>query len=129
MQDAMKESRRIIRERKTMRVMIGMYCRAHHGASAEGLCQDCRQLHDFAMFRIDKCPFGDEKPTCANCPIHCYKPAMRQRIREIMRYAGPRMLRRHPILAIMHILDGRRDAELPDRTRRQAAAAGDVPAT
>ena len=67
---------------------------------------------DYALCRVDRCPFGAEKPTCANCPIHCYRPERREKIQQIMRYAGPRMLLRHPILAIRHLLDNRRS--IPD---------------
>jgi hypothetical protein len=95
--------------------MIAMYCRDHHRRALNGLCEDCRQLLDYAMDRIDKCPFCLSKPTCANCPIHCYKKDRREEVRAVMRYAGPRMMRRHPVLAIMHMLDGYRSAELPVR--------------
>ena len=33
---------------------------------------------------------------------------MREEVREVMRHSGPRMLRRHPLLAVAHLLDGRR---------------------
>lgn len=72
------------------------------------------------MQRIDKCPFCLNKPTCANCPVHCYKKDMREAVREAMRYAGPRMLLRHPILAILHQIDGRRVVELPARKSKPA---------
>jgi predicted amidophosphoribosyltransferase len=98
---------RIAREKKTMRAMIAMYCRAHHGSVKE-LCAACRELLDYAYCRLDRCPFGADKSTCAHCPIHCYKPAMREKVRSVMRYAGPRLLLRHPILALRHWLDGRR---------------------
>jgi hypothetical protein len=58
---------------------------------------------------VRHCPLIEDKPTCASCPVHCYKPVMRERIRAVMRYAGPRMLRRHPVLAILHLLERRRD--------------------
>ncbi len=95
--------------------MIAIYCRDHHGA--RGLCELCAALEAYALARIDKCVYGVDKPTCFNCPIHCYKRDMREAVRVVMRYAGPRMLRRHPILAIRHILDGRRQApaEIPRR--------------
>jgi len=32
---------------------------------------------------------------------------MRERVRVVMRTAGPRMIWRHPILAIRHVIDGR----------------------
>ena len=102
-------ARRLDREKRTIRVMVRMYCRAHH-APAVPLCPECAVLLDYALQRIDRCRFGPDKPTCADCPVHCYKPAMRQRIRAVMRYAGPRMLFRHPVLAILHLWDGRRRA-------------------
>ena len=64
---------------------------------------------------LDRCPFGEEKTTCARCPVHCYKPAMRERVRAVMRYAGPRMLLRHPILALQHQLDGVRHKKPPKK--------------
>jgi len=36
-----------------------------------------------------------------------------------MRYAGPRMLRRHPLLAIAHILDNFRTARHPRESSRE----------
>ncbi|MBT8485923.1 MAG: nitrous oxide-stimulated promoter family protein [Phycisphaerales bacterium] len=112
------ESRRIRREKKTVSIMIEMYCRDQHDDPATpGLCDGCRELHEHAMLRIDKCPFCLAKPTCVNCPVHCYKKDMRARIREVMAYAGPRMMRRHPILAMMHVVDGFRKVEAPSRAR------------
>ncbi len=92
------------RERHTIQVMIGIYCRGQHRPK-EALCADCRALLDYALQRIEKCPFQADKPTCANCTIHCYKPLMREQVRRVMRYAGPRMMVRHPILALRHGLD------------------------
>ena len=36
--------------------------------------------------------------------IHCYKPDMKEKMREVMRYAGPRMMWYHPIAAIKHLI-------------------------
>jgi hypothetical protein len=102
--------------------MIEMYCRARHDGRRGALCDSCTQLHDHAMQRIDKCPYCLAKPTCANCPIHCYRPDPRERIRKIMRYAGPRMLTRHPVLAVLHKLDGLRKVEKPSRAKRPTTA-------
>lgn len=98
---------RMEREFKTFQAMTTIYCRDHHGKKCE-LCPDCRELLDYAELRLDKCPFQEDKTTCANCPVHCYTPTMRERVKEIMRYAGPRMTYRHPVLALFHILDGKR---------------------
>lgn len=95
------------REKRTVEAMIRLYCRGHHDAGDE-LCPECRDLADYARTRLDRCPFREAKPTCAKCPVHCYRPDMRERIRAVMRYAGPRMLYRHPALALLHLLDGRR---------------------
>lgn len=95
---------RLERERHTIRLMIEIYCRGNHH-TAEALCGDCQALHAYAMQRVDKCPFQADKPTCAKCPIHCYKPDMRERVRRVMRYAGPRMLFLHPVLTVRHYID------------------------
>lgn len=108
---------RLERERLTMSKMVGIYCSAHHAGEA-GLCPDCAGFLDYAEVRLDKCPYGEDKPTCANCPVHCYKPQYRATAREIMRYAGPRMLLRHPLLTIAHYLDGRRRARHPRELTR-----------
>jgi hypothetical protein len=98
---------RMKRERKTVENMIKIYCRDQH--KTEGvLCQECRELAEYALLRLRNCPFQENKTTCGNCPIHCYKPHMREKIRAVMRYAGPRMIRHHPLLAIGHMIDGLR---------------------
>jgi hypothetical protein len=81
---------KIERERKTLEAMIRIFCRESHGTKGE-ICNDCAGLLAYAVKRLDKCPFGAKKPTCANCPVHCYRPDMREQIRAVMRHAGPRM--------------------------------------
>ncbi len=83
------------------------------------MCAECAEFRSYAEKRLQKCPYGEDKPTCANCPIHCYKPARRAQVRKIMRYAGPRMLLRHPVLAITHQLDGLRRAVHPRELTRE----------
>lgn len=115
-------SRHSDRERKTISKMVGIYCCDHHPAAGSAPCAACRDFLEYAETRLQKCPYGDDKPTCSNCPIHCYKPAQRARAKEVMRYAGPRMLLRHPLLAILHQLDGLRRVEHPRQlTRAQRA--------
>ena len=100
---------RIRREKRTVGAMIELYCSEEHGG-AQGMCADCGELHDYAMQRLDHCPFGEAKTTCVNCAVHCYKPEMRARVRVVMRAAGPRMIWKHPVLAVRHVLDGRKKA-------------------
>ncbi len=113
--------RRMVREKRTVEAMIGLYCRGQHGA-AHDLCAECAVLADYARLRLQKCPFQAGKTTCARCPVHCYRPEKRQQIRAVMRYAGPRMLLRHPVLALLHLLDGlRKSPLLPEKTGRLGA--------
>jgi YbgA-like uncharacterized protein len=106
------------RERATIEAMITLFCREQHRSRA-ALCAECAALATYAGQRLDNCPFHEDKPTCAKCPIHCYKPACREQIKVVMRYAGPRMLFRRPILAIRHKLAERRAA--PERPQRKTA--------
>jgi hypothetical protein len=102
--------RRLAREERTIAAMIELSCHDRHAATGGGgtLCADCAELLAYARVRLDRCRYGTEKPACSACPTHCYKPAMRERVREVMRYSGPRMLKRHPVLAVAHLVDGRR---------------------
>lgn len=96
--------KRIHREKKTLLAMLRIYCRTKHGMSAE-LCPECQNLLAYAEERIDKCPFLPEKPSCAKCTVHCYTPGRREEMRSVMRYSGPRMPLRHPLLTLLHSLD------------------------
>ena len=92
------------RELATIRVMVAMYCRDHHGRH-DPLCPRCAELMAYAERRLERCVFGDAKPTCSNCTVHCYAADRREEVRLVMRYAGPRMLLRHPVLSLFHLLD------------------------
>jgi len=113
------EEKHVARERLTIARMVDIYCAAHHDRSGARLCASCEEFMDYAELRLQKCPYGDDKPTCSNCPIHCYKPARRTQAKAIMRYAGPRMLIRHPVLTIAHKLDGFRKARHPREDTRE----------
>jgi len=92
-------------EFKTIKAMVKIYCKAFHKTEGviEHPCAECRDFLIYANEKLDRCPYGQAKPTCNKCPIHCYKPQRREQARKIMRYAGPRMLISHPILAIRHL--------------------------
>lgn len=97
-------------EKKTIAKMIRIYCRANHRDSAAGgarkgdLCPECEEMLAYALLRIEKCPFKEGKDFCSNCKVHCYEPAMREKIRVVMRYSGPRMIYHDPPMAIRHII-------------------------
>jgi hypothetical protein len=95
----------ILREKKTLEAMIKIYCRHKHEAADE-LCSECEELLKYAKLRLDKCRYQEDKTTCAKCQTHCYKTQMRESIRTVMRYSGPRMLLRHPVLTVHHAIKG-----------------------
>jgi len=98
--------------------MLRIYCRGRHGRR-RGLCPACEGLQAYAHARLTHCPFGEQKTSCAQCPVHCYKADRRAEIREVMRYAGPRMIYHHPLLALQHQLAALRSRR---KSRRQNAA-------
>ena len=89
--------------------MIALYCRKNHHTAKGNLCPQCQALHDYALQRIERCPFMETKTFCSACKVHCYKPEMREKIRAVMRFSGPRMLLYHPILAIWHLICSMRE--------------------
>lgn len=59
---------------------------------------------DYSLGRLDRCKFGNAKTKCHKCPVHCYRPDMRERIRAVMRFSGPRMILHHPLEAIRYLV-------------------------
>jgi len=102
---------RIEREAKTVKAMIQLYCKNHHGLTVMD-CDSCAELQNYAMDRLHNCPFHEGKTSCKNCPIHCYKPSVKDDIKQVMRYSGPRMMFRHPVLTIFHFIDNTRKEPL-----------------
>ncbi|HIS42003.1 MAG TPA: nitrous oxide-stimulated promoter family protein [Candidatus Limiplasma pullicola] len=96
------------REKRMVSQMIALYCRKKHHTRGD-LCPQCAALDAYAKMRADKCPFMDTKTFCSNCRIHCYKPDMRAKIREVMRFAGPRMILHHPVAAIRHVVETKKE--------------------
>ena len=111
--DVLLTTPRLRREQRTIEAMLQIWCEAHplHVRARYGeLCLGCEGLLEYASYRLFKCPYGEEKPTCKKCPIHCYTRDKREQMHEVMRFAGSRMLLRHPVLAIRHLLDEKREA-------------------
>lgn len=95
---------RIEHEKKIVTVMIQIYCKKRH-KHKKGLCPECEDLNAFAQKRLSHCKYGENKSFCSNCPTHCYAPKYKEKIKEVMRFSGPRMLFYHPIMAIKHLLE------------------------
>ena len=95
------------REKETVSLMIRLYCRKKHGS--KHLCPDCAALDAYARQRSDKCPFMETKTFCSNCRVHCYKKDMREKIREVMRFSGKRMIFHHPVMAIRHVIESKKE--------------------
>lgn len=96
------------REKAMVSEMIALYCHAHHHTKG-ALCDECAKLERYTHQQSDRCPFMEEKTFCSNCPVHCYRPAEREAIRRVMRYAAPRMLYIHPTAAIRHVVSTLRE--------------------
>ena len=96
------------KEKKLVSQMISLYCKKKHGGR-HGLCRDCAELDDYARARSDRCPFMETKTFCSNCKVHCYQPAMRGKIRDVMRFSGPRMIFHHPVTAICHLIETKKE--------------------
>lgn len=82
--------------------MIKIYCHGYHHTKGDAICDDCKALTEYALFRLEKCPFKENKGFCSFCRIHCYKPEMKEKIKLVMKYSGPRMIFTNPIFALRH---------------------------
>lgn len=102
------------REKQLVFQMIALYCKKQHGGKS--LCPDCAALDAYARQRSDRCPFMETKTFCSNCKVHCYKPEMREKIRVVMRFSGPRMLFHHPVIAIRHMIETQKEKKRLEKT-------------
>jgi hypothetical protein len=103
------------REKELVSQMIALYCKKQHHTKGT-LCPACAALRDYARQRSEKCPFMESKTFCSNCKVHCYKPEMREKIREVMRFSGPRMIFHHPITAIRHVIESNKEKRNMEET-------------
>ena len=97
------------REKALVSEMVALYCRKNHSVQKGRLCEECAALASYARERSDKCPFMENKTFCSNCKVHCYKPEMREKIRLVMRFSGPRMIFYHPVVAMRHVIETNRE--------------------
>jgi hypothetical protein len=102
----LRDKARLRREAATVAAMIDIYCGERHGTAVNEVCAECAELRDYSFLRLNQCPFQEGKTTCGNCRVHCYKPAMRSKAKEMMSVAGPRMVYRHPLMTARHFIDG-----------------------
>ena len=107
--DGTKIEKKRQREKEAVSLMIALYCHGLHGTKRGALCPECAALDEYAQSRSDRYPFMATKTFCANCRVHCYKPEMRAKIREVMRYSGPRMMLHHPVMAVRHVIETRKE--------------------
>ena len=98
------------KEKEVVILMIRLFCHKKHSTKT-GLCAECAELAEYACERSDHCPFMESKTFCSNCSVHCYRPDMREKIRDVMRFSGPRMLLYHPVMAVKHLVSTKREAK------------------
>lgn len=115
-----QEGPRIKREKRTVLLMLRIYCHHHtlelnphseNHSEQYGLCPSCAELLAYAWKRLTYCRFGERKTTCERCAVHCYKQDKRDAIKLVMREVGPKMLVKHPIVALRHVWDNLRAPE------------------
>jgi len=96
-------------EKTIVNLMIRIYCNGNHGTKHGMLCDSCEQLKNYANARTEHCPNMQTKTFCSNCSTHCYKPEMIEEIRKVMRWSGPRMIFYHPVLAVRHVIESKKE--------------------
>ena len=111
---------RELKDLKILALFTSVYCRAHHAgpyaipdmAEAElrrlplhqyPVCAECAAFLAYAFARRLRCPL-EEKPACKHCPVHCYKPGHRDKVREIMHFSGRHLIRRGRLDLLWHYL-------------------------
>lgn len=92
-------------QKRLIPVMIKKYCHGKHHTYGKNICEECQDLTNYALLRLDKCPFKENKSFCSSCKVHCYQNEYRLKIKEVMKYSGPRMIFTHPIFCFKHVIE------------------------
>ena len=100
---------KIQKQKETVEKFIRLYCGKKHGSSSKTLCSECQNLLEYSDQRLEQCQYQEDKPTCRKCPVHCYRPTMREEIRRVMRFSGPRSALYAPMDWIRHKIHDRND--------------------
>ncbi|WP_392552793.1 nitrous oxide-stimulated promoter family protein [Orbus wheelerorum] len=93
----------IEQEKLTITCMISLYCKKKHGQFEKQLCVTCEDLKRYAIARLILCRYGEQKSTCEKCLTHCYRKDYKEKIKNVMRFSGPRMILYHPQMALKHL--------------------------
>lgn len=93
---------KIEQDKRTILSMIEIYCQRH--LHTDEIPEEYRQLGEYACRRLDLCRYGEAKPACKDCSVHCYRKDMRDKMKRVMRWVGPRMLIYSPKRAFRHLL-------------------------
>lgn len=112
MQETTNIARKREREMRTISQMVALYCAGNHAVEdrtltaqcGEAVCPACARIDASAVLHTERCRKMEVKTTCEECGNHCYSTEAREEICGVMRYAGPRMLTKHPIAAIRHLI-------------------------
>lgn len=102
---------KIEREKETVEKLIRLYCEKKHKMPRGNLCSECQNLLEYSQVRLERCRYQEDKSTCRKCPTHCYNPTMREEIRQVMRFSGPRLALRAPADWIRHQFADRKEKE------------------
>ena len=85
--------------RKLLLQTMGSYCRDVHGN--ENLCDQCQELLDYALVRLNRCPNNLTNIPCWRCPCPCYSEEMRHRMKDVMEHSKP-FFRKHPLISLKY---------------------------
>ncbi len=94
---------------RTLAAFIRIYCRHKHPEAEKtvvvlkdfdfaalrigktSICTPCAKLLAHAFVKRSHCPFNP-KPACKHCQSHCYQPAYREQIRQVMKFSGRKLV-------------------------------------
>jgi len=95
-------TKRLKIEKKVFEKMVLIYCKNNHQKKPP--CDNCKEILKYGLGKIENCYYGENKPFCSKCKIHCYKDDMKKKVKEIMRYSGPRIFFYHPLISLKHLI-------------------------
>lgn len=105
------------REKKMISQMIALYCHRNHHTRGAPLSR-VRGAERLRPRPLRALPVHGDEDLLRQLPRARYKPDMREKIRAVMRFSGPRMIFYHPVAAIRHVVETKREKKRLKRENR-----------
>ena len=96
------------REKRTVALMIRLYCRKKHGTK-KIFVPNAKHFRSMRCSAVINAPLWKPRPFALTAVCIVTSRKCVKKIREVMRFSGPRMILHHPVMAVRHVIESKKE--------------------